>query len=135
MNITRTVKEGIRRQKSFNPESNVHLLGLHQKMQQAYSWERFSQQFKLSQEKQFYSQDGVLQDLALFVSLKNVNTGKKASIFSKVKVKNCNFTKNNIRPQVHFAFCSEDGGLESRKTSQIIFFKRTLESSLSKKCR
>ena len=51
MNLTRTAKEGIRRQRSFNPESNVHLLGLRQKMQQAYSWERFSQQFKLSQEK------------------------------------------------------------------------------------
>ena len=59
----------------------------------------------------------MLQDLAPFVFLKNVNTDKKALIFRKVKVKNCNFTKNNIRPREHFAFCSEDGGLESRKTS------------------
>ena len=36
--------------------------------------------------------------------------------------------KNNILPQVHSAFCNEAGCLESYKTQQIIFFKRTLKN-------
>ena len=33
---------------------------------------------------------------------------------------------------MHFAFCNEDGGLKSRKISQIIFFKIMLKSMLSR---
>ena len=44
MYIPRIVKEGTRRQRSTNPGSYLHVLGLHQKMSQADGWELF---FKL----------------------------------------------------------------------------------------
>ena len=33
---------------------------------------------------------------------------------------------------MHFVFCNEAGGLESRKTQQVIFFKRMLEGIFSR---
>ena len=33
---------------------------------------------------------------------------------------------------MHFVFCNEAGGLESRKTQQVTFFKRMLEGIFSR---
>ena len=74
----------------------------------------------------------MFHNLAPFVSLKNVNTYRRVLIFIKVKVNFTKFTllKNNILPKVHMASCKEAGCLDSRKTPQIIFFKRKLKVCL-----
>ena len=55
--IPRSVKEGTRRKRSTNPGPNFYVLGLHQKMSEADSWERF------------LSNDDKKEPFALFVKI------------------------------------------------------------------
>ena len=152
MNMPRSVKEETRTQRSTNPgpkdgwkcffsnsDNKNNLIALfaiflhHQKVENTTSifLGMLLFIFTITNVRLLKPQKFQLSPLA---SLKIVNTYVRVLISSKVKVKNCTLLKNNIAPQVHFAFCNEAGGLESRKTFQIIFFKKTLKSMPFKKC-
>ena len=55
-----------------------------------------------------------------------MNTDGRMLILSKIKLKytTASLLKKNIPPQVHFAFCHEASGLESRKTPHKLFSLR-----------